>query len=109
MNKKEILLKVVSVLAVLLGLASVAIGIFVRFIVNMDTRWFISRFGPNGEDVWRTYDKLYETTLPFVEAAGKRAIAFYVAVGLGLLIFGITCGLWVRDLRRSKNKKTDVL
>lgn len=100
MRKKEILLKVMSILAVLLGLAFATVGLFIRMIRGMDTSWFISRFGPNGEEAYRTYDKLYEMSLVLVGVANRYTMALYVTLGVGFLVFGITCGLWARDLKR---------
>lgn len=102
-RRKEIVLKVVAIVVVLIGFGSFAVGLFVRMIVNMDTSMFVRRFGPDGEEGWRTYDNLYGMSLNIVEVARFYTLAIYVVLGLGLVLSGVICMLWARDLKKLKS------
>ena len=99
MKKKAGALIVISTITILLGIITFAVTLFINMILDMDNSWFISRFGPDGESEYRTYDKLYEMSLVLVNSANRYSIAFYISLGLGLVAFGVICGLWARDIR----------
>jgi len=103
MKKRARTLVVVSIIAILLGIIAVAVALFIHFILGMDTVWFISRFGPNGDPAYRTYERLYEMSLILSNLANKYVVAFYITLGVGLVAFGVVCGFWARDIKRIKN------
>lgn len=96
---KKYILTFLSVLSGLAGIAGCLCVLFVRYLRGMDQSWFVSHFGPNGDEAHRTYDLLYQQSLVITHAANRDAVAFYASVGLGALTLSIALALWLRDVR----------
>jgi hypothetical protein len=103
MRRKVVILRILSILAFALGALFLALIVpFSNMMSRMDNSWFISRFGPEGDKSYKTYEKLYEMSLIVAKSSNKHIYAFYICLGTASLILGIVLGLWVRDIKFNK-------
>ena len=99
-DKRQRTLKIISISAVLLGVISAGISLFIRMINRMDTAWFINTYGPNSSQSHGAYDTLYNHSLVIIKAANRYMVGFYISLTVGFLLLGVICGLWSKDIRK---------
>jgi hypothetical protein len=101
MFKKSLILKIVGILACLVGILVLFLWVpLVNKILWSDTSWFVDRFGPEAEGGYKTYDKLYEMSYNTIVSDRNNTLAFNVSIGIAFTIVGVVLFLWGRDLKR---------
>ena len=87
-------LKVLGWAILLIGFLGLAVSVmFVRPIVEMETKWFFRTFDPETNDtnkkVYHTYDRLYDTASAVVLQARRYKNLAYLAISISTILVGV--------------------
>ena len=103
MKNKRITLITISIISIIVSVLILGGTLLIETISRMNTGYMISRFGPDHRDPDNTYSDLYQMTLSTARYASKYALLFHMTLAIGLLVIGIICACWSRDLKQIKN------